>query len=74
LVRKPLDLMPFPSPGSSDPDRFPLTGRALRSFSGRDVIKGEVYPITMGFQEIRSKDFNATATSESGEAPGDSAS
>ena len=43
---------PFPTPGSPDPERFPLTGRGLLDLTGRDVVKGEVFPITMGYDDL----------------------
>lgn len=49
---KRMDLMTFPTPGSPDPLRFPMTGRAVLNLGGTEVIKGETYPITMGFDAI----------------------
>jgi hypothetical protein len=55
IMRKKMDLMPFPHPGSPYAARFPMTVRAVLSFAGRDVVRGEVYPITMGFDQIERK-------------------
>jgi hypothetical protein len=49
---KPVSMPPFPTPGSPDPERFPLTGRGLLDLTGRDVVKGEVFPITMGYDDL----------------------
>jgi hypothetical protein len=49
---KPLSIPPFPTPGSPGPERFPLTGRGLLDLTGRDVVKGELFPITMGYDDL----------------------
>ncbi len=49
---KPVSMPPFPAPGSPDPERFPLTGRGLLDLTGHDVVKGEVFPITMGYDDL----------------------
>jgi hypothetical protein len=53
---KPVTIPPFPTPGSPDPVRFPLTGRGLLELTGRGVVKGDVVPITMGYDEMVSED------------------
>jgi hypothetical protein len=49
---KPVTIPPFPTPGSPDPGRIPLTGRGLLDLTGRDVVKGDVFPITMGYDGL----------------------
>lgn len=43
----------FPHPGSPHPERFPKAGRATLDLSGIDTVKGEPWPITMGFDAIQ---------------------
>jgi hypothetical protein len=56
INRKPVTIPPYPTPGSPDPERFPLTGRGVLDWTGSDVVKGEVVPITMGYDEMVSED------------------
>lgn len=49
---KRLELMTFPTPGSPDPLRFPVTGRAVINLGGTEVVRNEVFRITMGFDAI----------------------
>ncbi|MGY4158094.1 hypothetical protein ACVINW_003936 [Bradyrhizobium sp. USDA 4461] len=62
---KKLDLMTFPTPGSPDPLRFPKIGRAVLNLGGTDVVKGESYPITMGFDAIVLKTSDETPNAPS---------
>ncbi|WP_315053396.1 HNH endonuclease [Nitrobacter sp.] len=48
---RPISIHPFPTPGSPDPARFGPSGRALLDFTGREVVRGEVVPITVGFEQ-----------------------
>jgi HNH endonuclease len=50
-----ITMPPFPTPGSPFPERFPQVGRKLIDLTGRDVVKGEVWPITMGYEEMAPK-------------------
>lgn len=52
IDNKTISFMPFPNPGSLDPQRFPLVGRAVISLAATDVVKGETFDITMGFDDI----------------------
>ena len=49
---KPVSMPLFPTPGSPDPERFPLTRRGILDLTGRNVVKGEVFPITMEYDEM----------------------
>jgi hypothetical protein len=50
-----ITMPPFPTPGSPFPERFPQVGRKLIDLTGRDVVKAEVWPITMGYEEMAPK-------------------
>lgn len=48
-----INLIPFPTPGSPFPERFSKVGRAVLDLTGTDVVKGENWPMTMGFEAIK---------------------
>jgi hypothetical protein len=45
-----ISIHPFPTPGSPFPDRFPSTGRKLLDLTNRELVKGETFPIEMGYE------------------------
>jgi hypothetical protein len=51
LNGQPVSIHPFPTSGSPFPDRFPLTGRTLLDLTGRELVKGEIFPVKMGYIE-----------------------
>lgn len=61
-------IIPFPSPRSSDP-KFARSGHALLDLTGREVVRGELTSITMGF-EIASKTETPRAVPGTEEPPG----
>jgi hypothetical protein len=50
-----VSIHPFPTPGSPDPARFGPPGRALLDFTGREVVRGEVVPIVVGYEQAIQK-------------------
>jgi hypothetical protein len=52
-----IQLIAFPTPGSPFPDRFNRVGRAVLDLTGTDLVKGQEWPITMGFDEIIKTDL-----------------
>lgn len=42
---------PFPTPGSPDPARFGPSGRGLLDLTGREVVRGELMPITVSYEQ-----------------------
>lgn len=44
-----VSIYPFPTPSSPDPERYGSSRCALRDFTGRDVVRGEIVPITVGY-------------------------
>lgn len=45
-----ISIHPFPAPGSPDPARFSSAGRTLLNLTGREVVRGEVFPLVVGFE------------------------
>ena len=48
---QPLSIHPFPTPGSPDPARFGPPCRGLLNLTGREVVRGEVVSITVGYEQ-----------------------
>ena len=47
-----VSIHPFPPSESPDPVRFGPNGRALRDFTGREVVRGEIVPIDVGYEFV----------------------
>ncbi len=47
-----VSILPFPSPGSPQPEAYGPPGRTQIDLTGREVIKGEAFPLTVGFESI----------------------
>lgn len=46
-----LSFHPFPPPGSPDPERFGSTRCTLLDFTGREVVRGQVVQLAMGYEQ-----------------------
>lgn len=57
-----VSIHPFPTPGSPDPTRFGAPGRALLDFTGREVVKGEIVPLTVGYEQAVEKNAGSAAS------------
>lgn len=57
-----VSINPFPTPRSPDPARFGRTGRALLDFTGREIVRGEVVPIVVGYEQAVQKTPGAADT------------
>jgi hypothetical protein len=52
---QPVSIHPFPIPRSPDPARFGAPGRTLLDFTGREIVRGEVVPIVVGYEQMIDK-------------------
>jgi hypothetical protein len=50
-----VSIYPFPCPGSPDPARFGSTVRGLRDFTGRELVRGEIVPLVVGYENLTQK-------------------
>lgn len=53
---QPVSIHPFPTSRSPDPEKFGPPGRALRDFTGREIVRGEIVPIVVGFEQSQRPD------------------
>lgn len=47
---QPMSILPFPVPGSPDPARYGPSRHGLLNLTGREVVKGEVMTIRVGYE------------------------
>ncbi|CAN7385087.1 HNH endonuclease [Devosia sp. LjRoot16] len=59
---------PFPPPRSADP-QFDRAGRALLDLTSREVVRGEVFPVTMGFTRLEKKEAVGGTPGDAPETP-----
>jgi hypothetical protein len=50
LNDRTVSLIPFPVPGSPDPSRYGRPGLRLLDLTGREVVRGDSVPITIGYE------------------------
>ena len=55
-----ISILPFPVPGSPDRARYGAIKRGVMNLTGREVVKGDILPIQMGYDSV---------TQQSGPAP-----
>lgn len=46
-----VSIPPFPTPGSPDPAQFGLPGHKLLDFTGREIVRGEIFPLVVGYEQ-----------------------
>ena len=49
LNGQPISILPFPTPDSPDPARYGPTRVQVLDLTGREVVKGEVIPVQVGY-------------------------
>lgn len=49
LNGQPISILPFPTPGSPDPARYGPSRVQVLDLTGREVVKGEVVPVQVGY-------------------------
>jgi hypothetical protein len=50
LNGQPVSILPFPTPGSPDPARYGPSKVRVLDLTGREVVKGEVVPVQVGYE------------------------
>lgn len=53
---KPMSILPFPVPESSDPERYGKPRTGLLDLTSREMVRGDTVTISMGYERGRHKD------------------